>query len=50
MQIGLNSLNKSNTYVYTDSLSWTKGQHQFKFGGDIRRLGAMTPLEFQWLR
>jgi Carboxypeptidase regulatory-like domain len=42
----LSSLTKSNTYVYTDALSWTKGQHQFRFGADIRRLGAITPLSF----
>jgi hypothetical protein len=42
----LSSLTKSNTYVYTDALSWTKGQHQFRFGADIRRLGAITPLGF----
>jgi Carboxypeptidase regulatory-like domain len=42
----LSSLTKSNTYVYTDALSWTKGQHQFRFGGDILRLGAITPLSF----
>ncbi len=42
----LSSLTKSKTYVYTDSLSWSKGQHQFRFGADIRRLGAITPLGF----
>ena len=42
----LSSLTKSNTYVYTDAVSWTKGQHQFRFGADIRRLGAITPLGF----
>ncbi len=42
----LSSLNKSKTYVYTDALSWSKGQHQLRFGVDIRRLGAITPLGF----
>jgi hypothetical protein len=42
----LSSLTKSHTYVYTDTLSWTKGPHQFKFGTDIRTLEAITPLGF----
>jgi Carboxypeptidase regulatory-like domain len=42
----LNSINKANTYVYTDTLSWLKGNHEFKFGGDIRSLEAASPLGF----
>ena len=42
----LSKLNKSNTFVYTDFLSWTKGNHQFKFGADIRTLHVVTPLGF----
>ncbi len=42
----LTSLTKSRTYVYTDALTWSKGNHQFKFGGDIRTLQAVTPLGF----
>ena len=42
----LSSLSNSNTYVYTDSLSWTKGHHEFRFGADIRALEAITPLGF----
>ena len=42
----LTSLTKSRTYVYTDSLSWSKGNHQLKFGADIRTLQAVTPLGF----
>jgi len=26
-----------NTYQVTDNISWVKGRHNFKFGGDIRR-------------
>jgi hypothetical protein len=32
----LNSNDIDNTYSYSDSLSWTKGVHNFKFGGDVR--------------
>jgi len=42
----LSSSTKSNTYVYTDTLSWSKGKHNFKFGGDIRSIEALTPLSF----
>ncbi len=42
----LTSLTQSKTYVYNDSLSWTKGHHNFKFGVDIRNLEAITPLGF----
>jgi len=28
----------SNTFLYADSLSWTKNKHNFKFGFDLRRL------------
>jgi hypothetical protein len=42
----LSSLSKSNTYVYADSLSWLKGNHQMKFGTEISTLQAVTPLGF----
>ncbi len=42
----LTSLSQSKTYVYTDSLSWSKGRHNLKFGLDIRKLEALTPLGF----
>jgi len=42
----LSSLTKSNTYAYSDALSWSKGHHQFKFGGDIQHVEAVTPLGF----
>ena len=28
----------STTYLYNPSLSWTKGKHSFKFGGEVRKL------------
>ena len=36
----------SHTYQWTDNLTWTKGRHTLKFGGDIRRLRAQTSLGF----
>jgi hypothetical protein len=42
----LSSTNKASTYDYYDTLSWTRGRHQMKFGGDIQRLQAITPLGF----
>ena len=42
----LSSVTKSHTYVYTDSLSWSKGRHQMKFGLDISTVEAITPLGF----
>ena len=42
----LSSLNQSKTYVYTDALSWTHRNHNFKFGVDIRTIEALTPLGF----
>jgi hypothetical protein len=42
----LSSQSKSNTYVYSDSLSWSKGNHQMKFGTEIETLQAVTPLGF----
>ena len=32
----LNSIDTDNTYSYNESLSWTKGVHNMKFGGDVR--------------
>jgi hypothetical protein len=42
----LTSLNKSNTYDYSDVLIWTKGRHTFKFGLNVQTLEAITPLGF----
>jgi hypothetical protein len=42
----LSSLNKSHIFVYTDTLSWTHGNHTFKFGGDIRTIRSVSPLGF----
>ncbi len=42
----LSSVTKSNTYVYTDSLSYSVGKHDLRFGLDIRSIEAVTPLGF----
>jgi hypothetical protein len=42
----LSSITQSKTYVYGDTLSWTVGRHELRFGTDIRTLEAVTPLGF----
>jgi hypothetical protein len=42
----LGSTNDAKTYDYYDTLSWSRGAHQIKFGGDIQTLQAITPLGF----
>jgi hypothetical protein len=37
----------SNTILYADSVSWTKGAHNFKFGEDLRRLQHQSILPSQ---
>jgi outer membrane receptor protein involved in Fe transport len=32
------NLDNSRTYQFVDNLTWVKGKHTFKFGGDIRKL------------
>jgi len=34
------------TYEVTDSLTWTKGKHTFKFGGDFRYLSSLQTFVF----
>ncbi len=36
----------SHTYQWNDNLTWVKGRHTLKFGGDARRLRAQTALGF----
>lgn len=42
----LESTNQSNIFVYTDSLTWIKGNHDFKFGVDLRTIQTISPLDF----
>ncbi len=42
----LASTTKSRLFQYVDSLTWVKGSHTMKFGGDVRHLEALTPLGF----
>jgi Carboxypeptidase regulatory-like domain/TonB dependent receptor len=39
-----NQTTNSHLLQYNDSLTWTKGQHTFKFGGDIRQQGTRSTL------
>jgi len=32
----LPSVEKQNSYVFTDNLTWIRGRHSFKFGGEVR--------------
>lgn len=36
----------SHNYQWNDNLTWVKGRHTLKFGGDARRLRAQTALSF----
>ena len=40
----------SNTIQLADDLTWTKGSHTFKFGGDFRRLSAHDDNAFGSIR
>ncbi len=42
----LSSVTKSRTHVFTDNFTWVKGRHTMKFGVDVRRMQAVTPLGF----
>ena len=42
----ISSVTKSRTFVYTDSLSWVKGNHNVKVGAAISHIEAITPLGF----
>ena len=42
----ISSVGKSDTYVYADSLTWTKGRHELRFGFEIRTLESVSALGF----
>jgi hypothetical protein len=39
-----NSTSQSHLLQYSDNLTWTRGKHNFKFGGDLRTLDSVTTL------
>ncbi len=41
----LNQSESSRLFQYVDNLTWQKGRHTLRFGGDIRTLQANTPLD-----
>ena len=43
---GDNQFSKQNTYQILDALSWVRGKHTFKFGGQIRPLHRAAVLPF----
>lgn len=42
----LNSASQSKTFEFLDDFTWVASHHTFKFGGDIRKIRAITPLGF----
>jgi len=40
----LNQTTQSHLFNYNDNLTWTKGQHTAKFGGDIRTIQSVSTL------
>jgi len=42
----LNSASQSKTFEFLDDLTWVRGRHTLKFGFDLRKVRAITPLGF----
>ena len=42
----LNSASQSETYEFLDNFTWILGRHTMKFGADLRKIRAITPLGF----
>jgi hypothetical protein len=42
----IDSAEQQRTIQFADNLTWSKGRHTMKFGGDFRRLRATSPLGF----
>lgn len=45
----LNDVERSRIFQYVDNITWQRGPHTLKFGGDVRRLDAFTPLSISGL-
>ncbi len=41
----LTTQEQSRNYQYVDNITWQKGAHTLRFGGDIRKLEANTPVD-----
>ena len=41
-----NTTERSRLFQYVDNLTWQRGAHTIRVGGDVRHLGAFTPLSF----
>ena len=42
----LNSTERSRLFQYVDNVTWQRGAHTVRVGGDVRHLDAFTPLDF----
>lgn len=42
----LNASERSRLFQYVDNLTYSRGNHTLRFGGDLRSLNAFTPLSF----
>ena len=41
-----NTTERSRLFQYVDNVTWQRGAHTIRVGGDVRHIGAFTPLSF----